>query len=118
MKQYNNYSHSKYKEVKFYVDSFWFTPDHHISCVFKKEIIIDHMKCFVSSKNRPTSCAYLMPIKCRGETQGILFTKKQVIDSKLLEYSNWINDDQKSFYYTKVVMYNRLQPKTMDLKDI
>ena len=66
----------------------------------------ERLQGYIEHKNRPASCAYLMPIKYLGEKQGVPLTKEQVVEAKLHEYTYWIIDGQHSIYAAKVVMCN------------
>lgn len=93
-------------------------PNHYLCRTLDPPEVNERLKGYINHKNRPASCAYLMPIKYMGEKHGIPLTKEQLSEAKLQEYSYWIIDGQHSIYAAKVVMYNKLPPEKMDLKDI
>ena len=93
-------------------------PNHYVCCTLDHLEVNERLKGYISHKNRPASCAYLMPIKYLGEKQGTPLTMEQLSEAKLQDYSYWIIDGQHSIYAAKVLMYNRLPPEKMDLKDI
>ena len=118
MEQYGDYFPFKYKEFEIPVDNCWLAPEHYVSRVFNKATMTIRMKGFAGCRNRPSSCAYLMPIKEHGAKKGYPMKKEEIIENKLQQYHYWIIDGQHSIYAAKAIRDSDLQVFSASLKDI
>ena len=118
MEQYSSYFPFKYKEFEIPVENCWLAPDHYVSRVFEINTMKVRMKGFAASRNRPASCAYLMPVKNHGAKRGERMKSEEIIENQLHHYHYWIIDGQHSIYAAKVIRDSDLETASASLKEI
>lgn len=119
MEQYSEYFPFKYKEFEIPVDNCWLAPDHYISRVMEIHSMVTRMMSFAQSRNRPSSCAYLMPVKNHGPKKGEPMKKEEVIEKNLGTYHYLIIDGQHSIYAAKAIRdEQKLEEKTQEVETV
>ncbi|KAI5081664.1 hypothetical protein GOP47_0001407 [Adiantum capillus-veneris] len=68
MEKYSTYFSFKYTEYEIPVTNCFLDPNHYNPHQLDEEQLINCMLLFVAGANRPSSCAYLMPVKNCGQT--------------------------------------------------
>ena len=109
MEKYSRYFPFKYKEFEILVDQCWLAPYHYNSCQVEPSCVDACMLFFGASANRPSTCAYLMPIKEACIRKGIPMKLSEVKEERLTNYSYWIIDGQHSIYASKILRYQEIE---------
>ena len=86
MKKYSKCFPFKYKEFEIPVDQCWLAPNHYNSRQIEPSCVDDCMLFFGASGNRPSACAYLMPVKEVGQRKGVTMKLSEVKEERLTKY--------------------------------
>ena len=107
----------KYKEENIPINNCFPDPYEHIYYQLKPLQVKTCMMFFAASANRPSACAYLMPVNDGHVRKGIPMTVAEVKEDKLIDYKYWIIDGQHSIYAAKMLCYQE-EKKSRNLKDL
>lgn len=109
MEKYSSFFPFKYKEYDIPVNQCFIALDQYNCRDLKLDKVNTCMKFFAASANRPSACAYLMPVKNGGQKTGIPMKGQEVVEDRLLSYKYWILDGQHSIYAAKYLRWQEMK---------